>query len=114
MGIVTVGQGISVHKRWCSNIQNVSDKGRLLPVSWDDDSKQRVSLRLESYDKPGLTREVANIMARRRTNIVGITGGTKDGINVMTLDIDVPNQINANDVINDLLRHKSIYFVERQ
>lgn len=115
MGIVTVGQGISVHKRWCSNIQHVADKGRLTPVSWAEDSKQRASLRLESYDKPGLTREVANIMARRRVNIVSITGNTQDdGINVMTLDVDVPSQISINDVVNDLLRHKSIYFVERQ
>ncbi len=115
MGIVTVSEGISVHKRWCSNIQHVSNKARLIPVSWDDDSKQRASLRLESYDKPGLTREVANIMARRRVNIVSITGSTQDdGINVMTLDVDMPSQVNVNDVVNDLLRHKSIYFVERQ
>jgi GTP pyrophosphokinase len=114
MGIVTVGEGISVHKRWCSNIQNVSDKGRLLPVSWDDSSKQRASIKLESYDKPGLTREVANIMARRRVNIVSISGSTQDdGINVMTMDIDVPSHINVSDVVNDLLRHKSIYFVQQ-
>jgi GTP diphosphokinase / guanosine-3',5'-bis(diphosphate) 3'-diphosphatase len=115
MGIVTVGQGISVHKRWCSNIQHVADKGRLIHVSWDDDSKQRASLRLESYDKPGLTREVANIMARRRVNIVAISGSTSDdGINIMTLEVDMPNQVNVNDVVNDLLRHKSIYSVGRQ
>lgn len=115
MGIVTVGQGISVHKRWCGNIRNVADKGRLIVVSWDDDSKQRTSLRLESYDKPGLTREVANIMARRRVNIVAISGNTQaDGINVMTLEVEVPTQVNVNDVVNDLRRHKSIYSVERQ
>ncbi len=115
MGIVTVGQGISVHKRWCSNIQHVSNKGRLISVAWEEDSKQRADLRLESYDKPGLTREVANILARHRVNIVGISGSTQDdGINVMTLTIDIPNQININTLVADLLRHKSIYSVEKQ
>lgn len=114
MGIVTVGQGISVHKRWCSNIQHVSDRGRLISVSWADDSKSRAELRLESYDKPGLTREIANILARRRVNIVGITGQTdQDGLNTMTLAVDLPHQVAITDLITDLLKHKSIFNVTR-
>jgi GTP pyrophosphokinase len=114
IGIVTIGQGVSIHKRWCSNIKNVSDKGRLISVSWHDDSRQRVQLILESYDKPGLTREVATILARRRVNIVGISGNTDtDGINIMTLLVDLPAQVSINEVVSDLGRHKSIYSVQK-
>lgn len=115
VGIVTIGKGVSVHQRWCANVRHVSDRGRLIRVAWSDDDRQRVDLRVEVYDKQGLTRDIANILARRGVHIVGIAGEVLDeGIGTFNLTVDLPRHVTLDTLTMDLMRHKSIYAVDRR
>jgi GTP pyrophosphokinase len=73
VGYTTRGRGVIVHRRDCPNILKVSERERLLSVGWSQATKTYpVSLRIEVYDREGLLRDVANILAEERINLTAV------------------------------------------
>lgn len=116
IGLVSNDKGISIHQRWCANVQNISDPSRLVRVSWrGEEEKQRVQLRMEAYDKRGLARDLAAAVTDAGWNIVGIRGDSlEDGVVAYSLLIEVDSGQDLQKLIDKLEKHPNIYLVERQ
>ena len=64
IGYITRGTGITVHRQDCPNVKNIADSERLIEVQWGSMREAYpVNIRLEAFDRPGLLRDVASIVA---------------------------------------------------
>src|SRR5690349_212144 len=64
-GFTTRGKGVSVHRMDCINAVNSPDADRLVPVDWDMEASQLypVSIKIEAWDRTGLLRDIATVVA---------------------------------------------------
>ena len=73
IGYVTRLRGVSVHRVDCSNLLHASEPERLLQVEWGRDGTfYAVSVRMEAWDRVGLLRDISNIVAEEKINMVGV------------------------------------------
>jgi GTP diphosphokinase / guanosine-3',5'-bis(diphosphate) 3'-diphosphatase len=96
VGYVTRGRGVTVHRRECRTIVNEPDRARLMAVEWDAHSAPRqkftVPLRIESWDRVGLWRDVSNIVADAGINIDRVTQGHSRTVGRVVINITVSLQ----------------------
>lgn len=72
-GYITRGKGVSVHRADCVNVRNASDLDRLVDVEWEDGTRQvyPVNLKIEAWDRTGLLRDIAAVIAESKINLSG-------------------------------------------
>ena len=73
LGYVTRGRGVTVHRATCANIRHGSDAERVVEVEWEERAGQvfPVALRIEAFDRTGLLRDVATVIAESKVNLSG-------------------------------------------
>ncbi len=65
-GFITRGHGVSIHRRNCANVRNVSEPERLVPVSWADrlvETDSDLPVRLASCCTPRPGRRIEGVAA---------------------------------------------------
>lgn len=75
LGYITQGQGISVHRRDCSNLlQNQANKAeRLVDVDWGNaETTYPVSVLIEAYERSNLLKELTAVIAHEKMRIVAM------------------------------------------
>ncbi|MHB8508776.1 MAG: RelA/SpoT family protein [Candidatus Dormibacteria bacterium] len=72
-GYITRGKGVSVHRVSCANIRNAQHPERLIEVEWDRLARQLfpVGLKIEAWDRTGLLRDIATIIAASNISLTG-------------------------------------------
>jgi len=72
-GYITRGKGISVHRATCKNVMNVIVNERVVEVDWDTGSRQLypVAIKIEAWDRTGLLRDIATVIAESKINLTG-------------------------------------------
>ncbi len=74
VGYVTRGRGVSIHRQDCPNILSLSDKGRLIQVSWGKPaSAYPVPVRILAYDRESLMRDITTILSDEGVNLEKIS-----------------------------------------
>ena len=95
VGYVTRGRGVTIHRSDCPNILRLKaeDRERLLEVQWGGQSRQTypVEIEVQAYDRPGLLRDITNILANDRINVMGVNTVTsrQDYIARMQLSVEI-------------------------
>jgi GTP pyrophosphokinase len=101
IGYITLGQGVSVHRKDCSNILNASEQQqrRLIEVKWGQrtSSKYPVDLIINAYDRPGLVRDISNLLANDDISIINLNCVTNKNDHTahitLTIEIDSLNPL---------------------
>lgn len=91
VGYVTRGRGLTVHRADCPNVANLTDKERLLPVSWDEsgpDQSFPVPIVVRANDRVGLLKDVTGLLADERVNII-YTNTRTHADREVTIDITI-------------------------
>jgi GTP diphosphokinase / guanosine-3',5'-bis(diphosphate) 3'-diphosphatase len=72
-GYVTRGKGVTVHRADCVNVRNASDVERIVEVEWETGARQvyPVSIKIEAWDRTGLLRDIAAVIAESKINLSG-------------------------------------------
>ncbi|MBO0705087.1 MAG: bifunctional (p)ppGpp synthetase/guanosine-3',5'-bis(diphosphate) 3'-pyrophosphohydrolase, partial [Candidatus Dormibacteraeota bacterium] len=70
-GFTTRGKGVTVHRTDCPNALNPPDARRVVPVDWDIDSSEvyPVAIKIEAWDRTGLLRDIATVVAEQRVSM---------------------------------------------
>jgi GTP pyrophosphokinase len=94
VGYITVGRGVTIHTRSCSNLARLAVKApaRILPVGWGTAAAEfPVDLEVEAFDRRGLVRDVSAAVADEKISIRGITTTTdaRDHLARMHIAIDI-------------------------
>jgi guanosine-3',5'-bis(diphosphate) 3'-pyrophosphohydrolase len=73
-GYITRGKGVSVHREECVNIRNAQHPDRIVDVEWDRSARELfpVQLKIEAWDRTGLLRDIATVIADHKTNLTGV------------------------------------------
>jgi GTP pyrophosphokinase len=73
-GYITRGKGVSVHRAECVNIRNAQHPDRVVEVEWDRSARELfpVQLKIEAWDRTGLLRDIATVIADQKTNLTGV------------------------------------------
>lgn len=92
-GFVTRGRGVSIHRSDCpSFVQLVRrDPERVIDVSWGDtgDSVYPVDVVVHAHDRSGLLRDLSEVFARLRLNVVGVNTQSKASLAHMVFTVQV-------------------------
>ena len=83
VGYISLGRGITVHRDDCPNVKALRrNPERFTAVSWDEGetatSSFRVTIALQSWDRPRLLEDVARTFAEYGCNIVEYGGHVSD------------------------------------
>jgi len=71
VGYTTRGRGVTVHRADCMNAVNAQDAARVVPVDWDVEANHLypVAIRIEAFDRQGLLRDIATVVAENHVNM---------------------------------------------
>jgi GTP pyrophosphokinase len=90
IGYVTRGRGVTIHKWDCPNILLRTNKGeveRLVEVDWGttEDRIYPVVIRVRAWDRDGLLRDIATVVAGEGVNMRKVNSALKQKTNLATL-----------------------------
>jgi GTP pyrophosphokinase len=78
-GFVTRGKGVAIHRADCSNLRHMISRApeRLIAVAWgarraDAPAVYAVDLIVEADDRQGLLRDISELLAKERMNVIGV------------------------------------------
>jgi GTP pyrophosphokinase len=99
-GFVTRGKGMSIHRSDCATFKRMADRSpeRVLHTTWSADvmggrgsSVYPVDLAVESADRQGLLRDISEVFAREKINVVGVKSQSRRNIAYMQFTVEVSN-----------------------
>ena len=78
-GFVTRGKGVAVHRSDCQNFRHMDERlpERVIPVTWGEpprggEAAYPVDVLIEAGDRQGLLRDITEVFAKERMNVVGV------------------------------------------
>jgi GTP pyrophosphokinase len=106
LGFVTRGRGITVHRADCQSFAQLVKRmpERVLEAAWDSrqlESQRRfpLDLLLRANDRPGLLRDVSDVLARDRINVTAVQTQTRGDIATMRFTVEVAGREQAQAAI---------------
>ncbi|SDR79716.1 GTP pyrophosphokinase [Halopseudomonas litoralis] len=97
VGYITVGRGVTVHRADCATAMQLQgrESERLIEVSWGGEPVQTypVEIYIKAYDRSGLLRDVSQLLANEKLNVLEVSTHTNkdDNYASMLLTIEIPN-----------------------
>ncbi len=116
VGFVTRGSGVTVHRADCSNVTHLTEHERLVEVEWGRVQQQvyPVAIRLEAWDRDGLLRDVAALVAEDRVNMTSVSAVTHaDHTAIIKATLEISDLRTLSRIMNRLERIKGVRAVTR-
>jgi len=95
-GFVTRGKGVSVHRADCANLREMAARNaeRVIDVEWGRPKSGEaplypVDVTVEAADRQGLLRDILEVFAKEKFNVIGAQTQTVKGVAWMTLTVEV-------------------------
>nr|WP_246129268.1 bifunctional (p)ppGpp synthetase/guanosine-3',5'-bis(diphosphate) 3'-pyrophosphohydrolase [Verticiella sediminum] len=94
-GFVTRGRGVSVHRADCPSFAELSRRHpeRVIEVSWGEtgETVYPVDVQVTAQDRAGLLRDLSEVFARMRLNVVGVNTISRQGTARMAFTLEINN-----------------------
>jgi GTP pyrophosphokinase len=93
-GFVTRGRGVSIHRADCASFValNVRQPERIIDVTWGQAEAQAlfpVDIYVQAQDRAGLLRDLSEVFARLRLNVVGVNTHSKAAVAYMSFTVEI-------------------------
>jgi GTP pyrophosphokinase len=95
-GFVTRGKGVSVHRTDCSNFREMAARNgeRVIEVEWgrprgEGGSVYPVDVSIEAADRQGLLRDISEVFAKEKMNVIGVQTQTVKETAWMTFTVEI-------------------------
>jgi len=106
-GFVTRGHGVSVHRSDCSNFRTMAAKDgeRVIDVEWGvakkgaDAPVYAVDVSVEAADRQGLLRDISDVFAREKMNVIGVQTQSIKGTAWMTFTVEIADAARLTQVL---------------
>lgn len=117
IGYITLGKGISIHRRNCPNMPSLSmQTERVVDVSWDlkqKDIRYSVDLEIEAWDRLGLLSDVMNVVNELKVPATACNAKVRKSKAQIRLCMEINDKFQLDDAIKRLSRVKGIISVGR-
>lgn len=103
VGYITRGRGVTIHRLDCPNILRISDRERLVRVSWGEPKKTYpVPIRIKAYDRGGLIKDISTLIDEEGINMLAFDVGTNKNLAVFDLVLEVRDIVHLSRVLDRL------------
>ena len=111
-GFVTRGKGVSIHRQDCSNFRQMAARQgeRVIEVEWGrasgragsggDAAVYPVDVSVEAGDRQGLLRDISDVFAKEKMNVVGVQTQSVKGSAFMTFTIEIADASRLGKVLS--------------
>jgi GTP pyrophosphokinase len=120
IGFVTRGRGISVHRANCANARTLMTRQpeRLIEVAWERsrpgaDAAFPVEVVVLAGDRQGLLRDIGEVFAREKLNVVGVNTLTQREQAQMRFTVEVPDGAALRRALAQLAEVKGVTIARR-
>lgn len=117
VGFVTIGKGVTIHRRDCPNIERlVVEDARLVDVEWQPsgDSTANARLDVETIDKPGILANLSSLISSVDINISHLEAtSTQDKTGHITFIIEVKDLVQLKVLVQKISQMEGILRVKR-
>ncbi|MBI4321012.1 MAG: bifunctional (p)ppGpp synthetase/guanosine-3',5'-bis(diphosphate) 3'-pyrophosphohydrolase [Chloroflexi bacterium] len=116
VGYITRGKGITVHRKDCHNILAEQERERLVSVEWGRVEHQvfPVRLRIEAWDRDGLLRDVASVVAEDKINMSSVSAVTNpDRTATITATLEISSIDKLSRILSKLESIRDVSSVSR-
>jgi len=118
VGYITRGRGVTIHRRDCPNVLRTNDQERLIEVAWGRELMEThpVNVRVQAYDRQGLLRDIAAIVADEAINLsaANIATRKKDNIATMMVTLEIADIDQLSRVLARIERLPNVVEARRQ
>ena len=108
-GYVTRGKGVSIHRDDCRNFQSLVTRHgeRVIEVRWGVQKPGQtllypVEVSIEASDRQGLLRDISEVFAKEKMNVVGVQTQSVKGTAWMTFTVEVSDALLLKKVIQSV------------
>jgi GTP pyrophosphokinase len=104
-GFVTRGRGVSIHRADCKDLGHLqrAHPERIIDVAWSGqggrDAMYPVDVQVQASDRQGLLRDISDVLAREKTNVIGVHTASLKGEAHMTFTVQVSGATRLNKVL---------------
>jgi GTP pyrophosphokinase len=118
VGYITRGRGVTIHRRDCPNILRTNDRERLIEVDWGTEAAEThpVNVRVEAYDRQGLLRDIASVVADEAINLsaANVVTRKKDNMATMMVTLEIADIDQLSRVLARIERLPNVVEARRQ
>ncbi len=94
-GFITRGKGVSIHRFDCPNFANLSamHPERVIETDWGGQTTGvfPIDIVVDAHDRQGLLRDISDIFAREKLNVIGVNTQSKGGKAHMSFTVEISN-----------------------
>ena len=106
VGFVTRGKGVSIHRADCSNFANMEamQPERVIETAWGAQTEGvfAVDIVVDANDRQGLLRDVSEVLAREKLNVIAVNTQSKQGNAHMRFTAEISNLGQLNRTLTQL------------
>jgi GTP diphosphokinase / guanosine-3',5'-bis(diphosphate) 3'-diphosphatase len=117
VGYTTRGKGVTVHRADCINAVNAQDSSRVVPVDWEADATHLypVAIKIEAWDRQGLMRDIATVVAENRVNMSALEVHVYDDKTaVVSATVEIDSLAQLSRLMEKLEGVKDVHTVARE
>lgn len=118
-GFVTRGRGVSIHRADCASFLALKARQaeRVIDVTWGQAEAQAlypVDLHVQAQDRAGLLRDLSEVFARLRLNVVGVNTHSKASMAYMSFTVEIRDGGELQRVLLTLREVSGVLTAERR
>ena len=121
-GFVTRGKGVSIHRQDCSNFRELTLRNpeRVIDVRWGEPRQGReapiypVDVAVEALDRQGLLRDISEVFARQKMNVIGVQTQSVKGMAFMTFTVELSDSALLARVLSEVKGVKGVRNARRR
>jgi len=115
IGYITRGRGATIHRQDCPNILRVSEKERLVKVSWGQPGKTfTIPVQIKAYDRQGLMSDISNIITDENVNLIDMSMKMNQHLAVINLVVGVKGISQLSRILTRLESLPNVYEAKRR
>jgi GTP pyrophosphokinase len=115
VGYITRGRGATIHRQDCPNILRVSEKERLVKVSWGQPGKTfTVPVQIKAYDRQGLMVDISNVISDENVNLIDMSMKMNQHLAVIRLVLGVKGISQLSRILTRLESLPNVFEAKRR
>ncbi len=120
-GFVTRGKGVSIHRQGCSNFRELVARSleRVIEVEWgksksDGAAVYPVDVGVEAADRQGLLRDISEVFAKEKMNVIGVQTQSVKSTAWMTFTVEIADSARLNKVLGQVAEVRGVRWAKRR
>jgi GTP pyrophosphokinase len=118
-GFVTRGRGVSIHRSACSTFADLSrhQPERVIEVAWSagtPGSVYPVEVIIQAQDRPGLLRDLSEVFARLRLNVIAVNTQSKASVAYMAFTAEIRDGTDLQHALGALGEVSGVFLARRR